>query len=50
MYGMATVMTIPRVACAAVATPIVFDRTLVADTSVRITKQIGPREMPVNIR
>lgn len=36
----------PIVACAAVATAIVFDLTRVADTSHNMTKQIGPKERP----
>ena len=39
-------MAIPKIACAAVATAIVFDLTLVADTSQSITKHIGPKEQP----
>lgn len=50
MYGIATVITIPSMAWTAVATAIVLDLTLVADTSQRITKQTGPREQPVDIR
>lgn len=43
---MATVITIPSIACAAVAIPMVFDLTLVAETSQRMTKHTGPREQP----
>ena len=41
MYGIATVMAIPHNACTAVATAIVLLRTLVAEASQIITKQIG---------
>lgn len=45
-HGMATVMTMPNKACAAVARAMVLERTFVADTSHKMTKQIGPTERP----
>jgi len=43
-HGMATVMTMPSRAWTAVAMATVLLRTLVAETSQRITKQTGPTE------
>ena len=41
---MATVITMPKRAWIAVARAIVFDRTLVAEHSQRITKHTGPMD------
>jgi hypothetical protein len=42
IYGMAAVITIPTIACAAVETVMVSVRTFVADTSQKSTEQTGP--------
>lgn len=45
MYGIATVITMPTVACAAVANAMVLLRTRVAETSQNKTYATGPIEM-----